>query len=209
MVALFFLSEVEGEVVVEVAVADQGAELQDGFGAVQAPSGSGHFHPVLDQPACRAFDQAAGDRPADGQEGGVVQVVLLVFQVIGAGVSALAFFRAVAVGRGAARIPACTSRALPSRILAAWALKAQAAKILDGKARTAGSGRRASSYGYSPKERESGAERLRRLPVKEAALPGRRLAGVASGLIEGAARWLDQGQDGSDRNGAWTAPKPS
>jgi hypothetical protein len=34
-----------------------GAELEDGFGAVQAPSGAGALHAVLDQPACRALNQ--------------------------------------------------------------------------------------------------------------------------------------------------------
>jgi hypothetical protein len=41
VVAGFFLFEVEGGVIVEVSVAHEGAELEDGFGAVQAPPGAG------------------------------------------------------------------------------------------------------------------------------------------------------------------------
>jgi len=36
--ALVFLAQVEGPVVIEVAVADQGAELEDGLGAIESPS---------------------------------------------------------------------------------------------------------------------------------------------------------------------------
>ena len=39
VVAVFLLLEVVGEVVVEVVVADEGAEFEDGFGAGQAPAG--------------------------------------------------------------------------------------------------------------------------------------------------------------------------
>jgi hypothetical protein len=39
VVAVFFFLEVVGEVVVEVAVADEGAEFEDGFGAVEPPAG--------------------------------------------------------------------------------------------------------------------------------------------------------------------------
>ena len=39
-----FLGEVPGPVLVEVAVADEGAELEDGFGAVEAPAGASEVH---------------------------------------------------------------------------------------------------------------------------------------------------------------------
>jgi hypothetical protein len=102
VVAVFFLPEVEGEVVVQVAVPVQGAELEDGFGAVQAPPGSADLHPVLDQPFRCSLDQAAGDRPSGLQERGVVQAVLLMFQVGGAFVRAGAFGCAVPVCAGTA-----------------------------------------------------------------------------------------------------------
>ena len=77
----------------------------------------------------------------------------------------------------------------------AW-VKAQAAKILEGKARDvqAGIRRRASSYGYSTKERQGADACADYLENKKDYLdyPAFLAAGwpVASGLIEGAARWL-------------------
>jgi hypothetical protein len=44
-----FLPQVEAPVLAEVTVADQGAELEDGFGFVQAPSGACDVHAVFDQ----------------------------------------------------------------------------------------------------------------------------------------------------------------
>ena len=49
--ALLFLGQVPGPVLVEVAVAGHGAEFEDGFGAVQAPAGTGDVEAVLDQVA--------------------------------------------------------------------------------------------------------------------------------------------------------------
>ena len=72
----------------------------------------------------------------------------------------------------------------------------QTAKILDGKAQDvrAGIRRRATSYGYSPKEREGADTCANYLENKKDYLdyPAFLAAGwpVASGLIEGAARWL-------------------
>lgn len=54
-----------------VAVSAQGAELQDGFGAVKAPAAAGDFHPVLDQPSGGSHDEATGDGPDGGEERGV------------------------------------------------------------------------------------------------------------------------------------------
>ena len=64
MVALVFALEVPGVVGFEVAVADEGAEFEDGFGAGQGPAGSGDVEAVFDQVAAGAFDDAGGDRPA-------------------------------------------------------------------------------------------------------------------------------------------------
>ena len=77
----------------------------------------------------------------------------------------------------------------------AW-VRAQAAKILAGKARDVWTGirRRATSYGYSTKEREGADTCASYLENKKDYLgyPAFLAAGwpVASGLIEGAARWL-------------------
>lgn len=59
-----FLGEVVAPVVVEVAVADQGAQGEDGFGAVQSPAGSGDVEAVADQVAAGSFDDVGDDEPA-------------------------------------------------------------------------------------------------------------------------------------------------
>ena len=114
------LAQVEVPVVFEVATGDEGAEFQDGLGAVEAPSRARYVHSVLDDvPACSFYDPG-GDGPALAQCGGVVQVVLLVAEVAGALVGAGPFSRGVAVVVARRRIPAATWRALPCRILRAW-----------------------------------------------------------------------------------------
>src|SRR5258706_8504246 len=86
MDALSFLLDVIGPVGVEVTVGGDGAEFEDGLGAVESPTGAGDVHAVGDEVAAGAFDHAGGDRPAGGQGGGVVEVALLVQQVGGCGV---------------------------------------------------------------------------------------------------------------------------
>lgn len=56
-----FLGEVERPVVVEVVVAADGSEFEDGFGALESPAGAGNVHAVLDAVAARALDDAGGD----------------------------------------------------------------------------------------------------------------------------------------------------
>jgi hypothetical protein len=51
-----FAGEVETPVLVEVAVADHGAQGEAGFGAVESPAGSGDVEPVADQVAACSFD---------------------------------------------------------------------------------------------------------------------------------------------------------
>jgi hypothetical protein len=58
--------EVEAPVVAEVAVGDHGAKGEDGFGALEPPSGSGDVEPVADQVAAGSFDDAGRDGPACG-----------------------------------------------------------------------------------------------------------------------------------------------
>src|SRR5215216_1027698 len=87
---LLLLGQVVGPVVVEVAVAAERPELEDGLGAGQAPASAGAVHAVFDQVPAGALDRAGGDRPATGERGRVVQVGLLVEQVGGGGVGGLA-----------------------------------------------------------------------------------------------------------------------
>src|SRR5664279_6442403 len=72
VVAAEFLLLVPLPVLVEVAVGDDGAQVQDG--ARGGPPRAGDVHPVLDEESCCAFDDPGGDLPAVGQGGGVVQV---------------------------------------------------------------------------------------------------------------------------------------
>src|SRR6185437_16077551 len=81
VVALVFLLDVPGPVGVVVAAGRDGAEPEHGLGSWQAPAGAGDAHPVLDQVAAGALDDAGGDRPAVREGGGVVHVGLLVLQV--------------------------------------------------------------------------------------------------------------------------------
>src|SRR5664279_1140899 len=53
--AAVFLGEVEGPVLVEVAIGDQRAECQDRLGAGEAPAGAGDVHAVFDEVAAGAF----------------------------------------------------------------------------------------------------------------------------------------------------------
>ena len=107
MDAFVFSAQVETPVLAEVAVADQGAELEDGFGAVQSPPGPCDVHAVFDQVTACSFDDAGGDRPPFGQGGGVVQVRLLRGEVVRAGVGTLPLGRGVAEGSGAAPDSPC------------------------------------------------------------------------------------------------------
>ena len=103
MVDAFVLAaEVEAPVVLEVAGGDEGAELEDGLGAFEAPSCARYVHSVLDDVPAGALDYPGGDGPAFLQRGGVVEIVLFVLQVAGAFVGAGALGRGVAVGGGAA-----------------------------------------------------------------------------------------------------------
>ena len=100
--AFVLAAEVEAPVILEVAGGDEGAELEDGLGAFEAPSCARYVHSVLYDVPAGALDYPGGDGPAFLQRGGVVQVVLLVLQVAGAFVGAGALGRGVAVGGGAA-----------------------------------------------------------------------------------------------------------
>ena len=86
--AFVLAAEVEAPVVLEVAGGDEGAELEDGLGAFEAPSCARYVHSVLDDVPAGALDYPGGDGPAFLQRGGVVQVVLFVLQVAGAFVGA-------------------------------------------------------------------------------------------------------------------------
>jgi hypothetical protein len=98
-------AQVEAPVGFEVAAGDEGAELEDGLGSFEAPSRARYVHSVLYQVPAGSLHDPGGDRPALRERGGVVQVFLLVVQVAGALVGALALGAGVAVGGGAAADP--------------------------------------------------------------------------------------------------------
>src|SRR6266536_2581495 len=86
--AFVLAAEVVAPVGVEVAAGGEGAELEDGLGAFEAPSRACYVHSVLDDVPAGPFDYPGGDGPAFPQRCGVVQVVVLVVQVAGAFVGA-------------------------------------------------------------------------------------------------------------------------
>src|ERR1700750_1369504 len=69
--AFVLAAEVETPVVLEVAGGDEGAELEDGLGAFEAPSCARYVHSVLDDVPAGALDYPGGDGPAFLQRGGV------------------------------------------------------------------------------------------------------------------------------------------
>ena len=77
--ALVLPGEVERPGLGEVAVADDGAEGQDGFGPGETPSTAGDVESGGDEVTFRSFDDPAGDRPAGLQS----LVVVDVFDVVG------------------------------------------------------------------------------------------------------------------------------
>jgi len=82
LVAVAFLVVVH--VVVEIAVDDDGAELENGLGAVGGPPGTCNSEPVFDDESAGALDHAGGDGPAF-REGLVVFHVLVVVLQVGHG----------------------------------------------------------------------------------------------------------------------------
>ena len=105
MDAFVFAAQVVEPVLVEVAVGEDGAEFEDGLGAIQSPPGPCDGHAVRDKMPAGALDDAGGDGPALGQGGGAVQVGCLGGQVVSAGFGAVALFALVAVGGGTAADP--------------------------------------------------------------------------------------------------------
>ena len=81
-----------GEVVVpvlfEVAVADHCAEGEDGFGAVQAPSGASDVEAVGDEVPAGSLDDAGGDGPAVCEGLVITEVLVPGAEVADAGVGA-------------------------------------------------------------------------------------------------------------------------
>jgi hypothetical protein len=85
---------------VEVAVGDDGSQLEDGFGSGQTPPCARYVHSVLDEVAAGTLYQAGGDRPAPLQGGGVVEVGTFAGEVADRLVGALAFGAGEAAGAG-------------------------------------------------------------------------------------------------------------
>lgn len=86
--SLVLAGEVVLPVVVEVAVGDEGAEGEDGFGAVEAPSGASDVEAVGDDVPAGALDDAGGDGPASGEGLVVAEGAEAGGEVAGAGVGA-------------------------------------------------------------------------------------------------------------------------
>ena len=80
--------EVVAPVLFEVAVADHCAEGEDGFGAVQAPSGPSDVEAVGDEMAACSLDDAGRDGPAFREGLVVAQVLVPGVQVADAGIRA-------------------------------------------------------------------------------------------------------------------------
>src|SRR5712692_10550487 len=87
-------------VVVQVAVDDHGAELEDDFGAVGGPSGPGDPESVFDDEAAGSLDHAGGDRPA-GRQCLVVAHVRVVVRQVGDGLADVGEVEAAGAGLGA------------------------------------------------------------------------------------------------------------
>jgi hypothetical protein len=85
---LVLAGQVVAPVVVEVAVADDGAQGEDGLGALESPACSGDVEAVADQVAAGSFDDPGGDGPARGQGMVVAQALVLAGQVADARVGA-------------------------------------------------------------------------------------------------------------------------
>ena len=88
--AFVLAREVVSPVGVEVAVVDQGTELEDGFGSFESPAAAGDVEAVADQVAAGTFDRTGGDRPARGECGVVAELGEVAGEVADTGVGALA-----------------------------------------------------------------------------------------------------------------------
>jgi hypothetical protein len=62
MVSFVFAGFMESPILVEVVTGSEGAQSQNGVGAVQTPSGAGRSHAVFYQVSAGTFDNACGDR---------------------------------------------------------------------------------------------------------------------------------------------------
>src|SRR6202034_4283507 len=87
--ALVLAFEVESPVLLEVAVADSGAEGEDGFGAIQAPSGAADVETVADEVPAGSLDDAGGDGPAVCEGLAVAEVLVPGAEVADAGVGSV------------------------------------------------------------------------------------------------------------------------
>ena len=85
---LVLAGEVEAPVAVEVPVGGEGAEFEDGLGALEPPAGTADVQAVADQVPTRSLDDPGGDRPAGRQRGVIAEEGLFGGQVADAGVDA-------------------------------------------------------------------------------------------------------------------------
>jgi hypothetical protein len=83
--SLVLALEVESPVLLEVAVADDRSQGEDGLGAVQAPSRASQIEAVGYEMTACALDDSRRDRPAGVEGLAVAQELALVSQVADAG----------------------------------------------------------------------------------------------------------------------------
>ncbi len=74
--AVVLAAQVKCPVGFEVPVADDGAEPEEGLGALETPAGAGDVEAVADQMPGRAFHYSGGHRPAGGECLVAAQVLL-------------------------------------------------------------------------------------------------------------------------------------
>ena len=74
----------EGEVVVQMPIHAQRPQAQNRLSPLQAPTGTGDFHPLFDQVAASTLYDTRGDRPTISERLRVVQPLAILQQILSA-----------------------------------------------------------------------------------------------------------------------------
>jgi hypothetical protein len=69
---------------VPVAARAEGAELQDGFGSLERPPGTGSIHSISDEVSARPFNDASCDGEASRERVAVMKQIAVLLQISGA-----------------------------------------------------------------------------------------------------------------------------
>ena len=102
MVSFVLAGLMEGPVFIEVLAGAQGAQPQDGFGAREAPPGTGHIHAVFDQMPARPFNDPRRNGHSLREVAVVLQIGRIRKQVAGADIHGFALCASQATERRAA-----------------------------------------------------------------------------------------------------------